>query len=135
MKRIYYPYWKWEDYKAGLYRLTETYTEQQQEQLANDAKELLSNSNLFKQIALTVIQDWPRSAAVNLSNPSRNRQAWIGQASCCYALKIPEWITKFGWRLLTIEQQEEANRVADSVIRLWEITHGDNCYAKKIFEY
>ena len=135
MKRVYYPYWDWEDYKAGLYVLIDTYTEEQTEKLANDAKELLSNSELFKDVGLSVISDWIKSADVNLSNPSRNRQAWIGQASCCYALKIPEWITKLGWRLMSPEQQAEANRVADEVIRIWEIKHGENCYAKKIFEY
>jgi hypothetical protein len=135
MKRIYHPYWKWEDHKAGLYNMLDPYTEQQTEKLSNDAKELLSNPELFRNVALTVIRDWPRSAEVNLSNPSRNRQAWIGQASCCYALKIPEYITKFGWRLMTLEQQAEANKVADEIINIWEVRHGENCYAKKIFEY
>jgi hypothetical protein len=135
MKRIYHPYWDWEDYKAGLYVIVNTYDEEQTEQLAKDAANLLSNSELFRNVALSVITQWCKSAEVNLSNPSRNRQAWIGQASCCYALKIPEFITKFGWRLMTIEQQNEANRVADEVIRVWEVRHGENCYAKKIFEY
>jgi hypothetical protein len=120
MKRIYHPYWKWEDYKNGLYDLENYYDEQQTESMTYAAKEILTNSTYFLETALKVISEWHNAAEVNLSNNSRNRQAWIGQASCCYRLKIPEYITKYAWRLMTPEQQQEANRVADLAIKEWE---------------
>lgn len=121
MKRIYHPYQKWEDYQNGMYDLLKEYTEEEEEQLARMVKDLLSNSRNFEYIATKVITEWINSAELNLSNPSRNRQAWIGQASCCYALKVPERITKLGWHLMTPSQQTEANRVADLVIKQWEV--------------
>ena len=120
MKRIYHPYWKWEDYKAGLYDLDNFYNEQQTESMSLAAKEILCNSKYFLKTALKVISEWKHAAEVNLTNTSRNRQAWIGQASVCYALKIPEYITKYGWHLMTPEQQTEANRIADIAIKTWE---------------
>jgi hypothetical protein len=120
MKRIYHPYWKWEDYHAGLYDLEKFYDEKQTELMAKSAKDILTNSDFFLKTALKVIVEWKNSAEVNLSNSSRNRQAWIGQASCCYVLHLPEYITKYGWHLMTPDQQKEANRIADIAIDQWE---------------
>ena len=120
MKRLYHPYWKWEDYQNGLYDLENFYNEEQTESMTFGAKEILTNSEYFLKTALKVVFEWKNAAEVNLSNPSRNRQAWIGQASCCYVLKIPEYITKYAWHLMTAEQQAEANRVADLAIKQWE---------------
>ena len=122
MKQIFKPYWLWEDHKAGLYNKN-SYSEQETETLAALAKTLLSNPEHFKVVALKVIKDWKVSSDVNLSNRSRNRQAWLGQASCCYALGIPEYVTKFGWRLMSPTEQAEANLVADEVIKKWEENH------------
>lgn len=127
MKRIYHPYWVWEDFKNGLYDQEKMYSEQEEFLLANKGKELLSHLDEFEQVALKVISEWKNASEQNLTNISRNRQAWIGQASCCYKLKIPERITKLGWRLLTYEQQIEANKIADKIIKIWEKDH-----AKKI---
>jgi hypothetical protein len=121
MIRIYHPYWKWEDYQHGLYNnIEDAFTEQETEFLANLAKDLLSDSEVFYFVASKVISEWKYAAEENLTNDSRNKQAWIGQASCCYALGVPEFVTKYGWHLMTPEQQDEANRVADNIIRIWE---------------
>jgi hypothetical protein len=126
MKRIYHPYWFWEDYKNGLYDLEREYSEQEIEQLTKNVKKFLS-SNEFYDVGIKVVSEWFFSCEQNLTNQSRNRQAWIGQASCCYKLGVPERITKSGWRLLSVYQQKKANMVADKVIQFWEVYH-----AKKI---
>lgn len=135
MTRIYHPYWLWEDYKNGMYEIEGNLTETQTEELTEKAKELLCNSTLFEYVALQVITKWKHAAEVNLTNPSRNYQAWIGQASCSYYWKCPEYITKYAWRLMTTEQQAEANRVADKVFAEWKKQVRGQLYAKKIFEY
>jgi hypothetical protein len=118
MKRIFHPYWKWEDHKAGLYELT--YAPDEEEYGAVLAKTILCNSEWFKMVASKMVAEWVKSAEFNLTNTSRNRQAWIGQASCCYALGVPDYVTKIGWRMMTNEQQREANKIADQVIEEWE---------------
>jgi hypothetical protein len=129
MNRLYHPYWLWEDYKAGLYDLQKEYTEKEEEEMATKVKLLLSNTREFYSVAIRVVTEWKKSSEQNLTNSSRNKQAWIGQASCCYKFGIPERITKLGWRLLTPTQQKEANDVADTVIKQWE-----GSYVEKILK-
>lgn len=118
MKQLYHPYHLWEDVKAGI--LGEDFTEKQTEKLTFKAKKLLCNPEEFYETAVKVISNWKYASQQHLSNKSRNRQAWIGQASCCYKYKVPEHITKHAWRLMTKEEQDEANYIADGVIALWE---------------
>ena len=120
MRRIYHHYKVWEDWKAGLYDIKRDYSEKETEELANKVKNLLSNSDKFYRVGINVIKEWHHSADMNLSNTSRNRQAWIGQASCCYVYGIPERITKMGWRLLSLDEQKQANLIADKIIDIWE---------------
>jgi len=119
MERIYHHYLLWEDWKKGMYEKDGRNLEEQQK-LSMFAKNLLSNPVLFENIALRVISEWKYATEFNLSNTSRNRQAWLGQASCCFAYGVPEYITKMGWHMLTEEQQKEANKIADEVINQWE---------------
>lgn len=119
MKRIWKNYKEWEDYKNGMYDTTKHYTELQQEEMCQKVKNLLTDSDRFYHTAKEMIESWPTATIVNLTTASRNFEAWIGQASCSYAEKIPEHITKQGWRLLSISQQIEANIVAQKVIDEW----------------
>jgi len=116
MSRIYHPFWLWEDVKNGI---LEDKSEIEEE-LSTIVRDLLSDSKLFYKTAKKMVKDWKYASEFHLSNRARNRQAWIGQASCCYLYKIPEKITKYGWRLLSFEQQIEANKVADRIIIEWE---------------
>lgn len=122
-KRYYSHYTLWEDYKHGMYDLTKEYNEKETEKMANDAKQLLSDSKMFYRIGKKMLDEWKIAAKVNLTNKNRNRQAWIGQATCCYSLALPERITKIGWRLMMPTEQKEANKVADNLIFEWE-NHG-----------
>jgi|TARA_Y100000034_G_scaffold133644_1_gene199709 vacuolar-type H+-ATPase catalytic subunit A/Vma1 len=117
MKRIFHPYYLWEDWKAGMFKKK---INENEEKLSKQARELLSNENEFFKVAYKVIKEWKYSSEHNLTNKSRNRQAWLGQASCCYKLGVPEYITKYGWRLLDLGQQNKANKIADKVIKIWE---------------
>ena len=117
MKRIYYPYTEWEDYQNGLFK---TVSSPYEGVLINNAISLLSNPKKFYEVAKKVINEWPKAADLNLSNVGRNRQAWIGQASCCYKFGVPENQTKRAWNLLTEQQQNDANKIADIIILEWE---------------
>ena len=118
MIRIFHPYTEWEDFKHGLYRLPSCQDSPHQVELS---KILLSTPTEFYNVALAMIQGWKVSADVNLSNRSRNRQAWIGQASCCFNHKSSEQQTKDAWWMLTEEQRMEANKIADEIIEIWEL--------------
>lgn len=129
MKRIYYPYYEWEDYINGMYDPPSVFN-------TTKAKELLSNQSEFLITSMNVLREWPKSADVNLSNISCNRQAWIGQAACCYKYGIPEIVTRQAWAELDKETQREANRTADKIIRAYEIRSPEiyqNMGAKMLF--
>lgn len=128
MNRIFHPYYLWEDVTNGI--LNSNYNEQEEEIFTNKAKQLLCNTDEFYNVGLQMLREWKYSAEQNLSNRARNRQAWIGQASCCFACQVPEHITKYAWRLMTEEEQSRANSVADKIINLWEKE-----YAKEILQY
>lgn len=102
-----------------MYNTTRRYSEKETEEIAQKAVSLLSDKERFYDTAKDMIGDWKVAAEVNLTTASRNFEAWIGQASCCYAHGIPEHITKQAWRLLSISQQLEANIVAQRVIDEW----------------
>ena len=118
MKQLFHHYSKWEDVENGI--LKNGFDEEKTEELTHIARGLSCNSKLFYDIALEVVINWKYSSEQHLSNRSRNRQAWIGQASCCYKYGVPEYITKYAWRLMTFEEQKEANSIADEIIKLWE---------------
>lgn len=119
MKRIFEHHDLWEDSRSGQYDLPSVLDDPYK--ILISAK-LLSTPHEFFNVAMNMIDSWPVAASVNLSNKSRNRQAWLGQASCCYDNGAKEHEVKEAWHTLTHKQQEEANAVADEVIQLWE-TH------------
>lgn len=117
MKRIFHHYEKWEDWKDGLYALD---VQNPEEILIARATRLLRDVDHLRLAMLRVVHRWPNSAEVNLSNTSRNRQAWLGQAAACWACGATEDLTKEAWHRLTIAEQDAANLVADYVIAVWE---------------
>ena len=115
--RIYHHYTLWEDYHNGLYRTTWD----NEDLLIAKAIELLSNPDLFYSVALEMIDQWPISAEVNLTNKESNRKSWIGQASCCYYANTPEILTCMAWGKLTQNQRDISNAVANKIINHYEI--------------
>jgi len=119
MKRIYHNYKSWEDANNGMYDTTKKLTEEETERMTQLAVKLLSNPEVFYNTAKDMITDWVISAEQNLTISSRNHEAWVGQATCSYAYKIPERITKMAWRLLKVSEQCEANIIAQKIIDEW----------------
>lgn len=125
MKRIYHPFNLWEDFQNGMYEMGE-------HEGLEEAKTLLSNPDELKKIMIIVCGEWIYSGEVNLSNRSRNRQAWLGQAACSYNSKTTEEVTRIAWGELTDQQREDANKVADEVIARWEKLHNQKICQKNI---
>lgn len=108
-------YTKWEDFKAGMYRMEwENETE-----LINKSIKLLSDSEKFMEVMKKILIEWPVSCDENLSNSSRNRRAWLGQATCCYNHGCPELLTRKAWAELSKLQQYKANKAANRIIKTY----------------
>jgi len=112
MKRIFKKYTEWEDYKNGMYEMCK----KEDEGLICKSVSLLTDDNLFLEICKKVVKEWGITTSVHLTNNTINKKAWIGQASCSYLYNVPELVTRAAWGKLTKEQQDKANRIAETVI-------------------
>jgi hypothetical protein len=116
--RVYHHYELWEDWQHGLYRES-TAGEVGDAELIHLAAELLRDTEGLQWAMCHVAFNWPHAAEQNLTNPSRNKQAWLGQAACCWAEGVPEQLTKQAWWTLTEEERRRANLIADAVYADW----------------
>jgi len=108
-----FPWLDWEDYRAGMYR-----PDQDQDRQRLSAF-LLTDLGGFRETAREMLREWPHAAHQNLHNMWSGRNAWLGQASCCYAHGATSADTRAAWGSLTNQQQTAANRVATDLRFLW----------------
>jgi len=116
MERIYHPYWLWEDYKNGFY---ENVSGEEKQIKIQKVFEMFNNEKLTIDNMNYVVDNWRYSMEHNLSNPSINKIAYIGQSACCNYAKIPNSITMECWSKLSKEVQERANKNAIDSISRW----------------
>lgn len=119
IERVFRHHDEWEDHKAGMYAVR--YDDP--EAGAELARALLADVGDLYAAMSAVTREWPVASEVNLTHVSSNRQAWLGQAACCFACGVPDDVTKQGWHKLTGWQQDAANAVADRVIDEWEAVY------------
>lgn len=117
MLQVFAPYWEWEDFNNGMY---EDICAKSLPLLLEQAVEILSSPELFDALLSEMLKSWKVSSAVNLSNRGMNRRAWLGRAACCFALRIPEDVTRQAWKQLTDRQRNEANLIATKHIIKYE---------------
>lgn len=118
--RIFHTFDKWECYKNGFY---DTHKEgMTKEQCELEYARLLSDEQQFRSALNGVITEWIHSCEHYLTNSSMNRIAWLGQASLCYAKKIPSTF-RGGFHLLSEQQQDKANRIAFEYLNKWLKEH------------
>jgi hypothetical protein len=95
-------------------------SESEQRRFLPMAVEFTGNAPRYGAAMLRVIDEMPRACEHNLTEPSMNRQAWIGHAACYLAIDCPEYITREAWGKLSDRQRDEANAQADRAILQWE---------------
>lgn len=117
MKRVYHTWDKWESFHYNFFGNTAPNGIKKP-----DAEKLyytlLSDIPEFERIMDLILEEWPLSCEHNLTNPTLNRIAWMGQASLAYKYKIPSGF-RGGFNLLTQEQQKAANSSALKYINKW----------------
>ncbi len=125
MKPQRWPYWDWEDYKAGLYNL-----EWDPGRTTDDAARILSDSKILKSGMKLAVKTWPRAAAHHLTDDSTNQRAWLGWAACGVLAKIPAHITRAAWWRISEPKREAANDVADIVIAAYRDPYGGTLFER-----
>jgi hypothetical protein len=119
MQRIYHRYELHEDWRAGFYWNESGLNKQE---LKQKCKEFFCDKKMVSKYMEAVIKQWPYSSQHNLSNESMNRVAWLGQAAVCLWCKCPSPITMETWREVPIECRNEADRIAEEIIKKYEST-------------
>ena len=116
-KKKFYPYWRWEDFKAGMYK---PYVGSIPEDHIQSCLSLLGVYNDCRAAMMRVVSEWPIATSHQLSDSSKNRRPWLGRASCCITSSVREDAVKQAWWILSEEKRCAANRAADEVIAIWE---------------
>lgn len=116
IKRIYHPYWLWEDYKHGFY---DNVSGEQKKIMINKVIEMFNDEKKTKEMMFFIVDNWQYSCEHNLTNESLNKIAYIGQAACCIFYKIPCTITMESWSKLTEEVKRRSDKIALQAIKRW----------------
>ena len=117
MERIYHRYEYWEDYKAGFYN---NISGVNKDLMINKVVELFSSSELTETYMNKVIEKWKYSCEHNLTNLSLNRIAYLSQSACCIYAGVPSSITMEAWHLVSEENRNNANKIAEKIINNYE---------------
>ena len=112
--RIWYPFWEWED--IGMWR---DVSAEEQRRLLKVAVEFTGNAEAYGKAMLRVLEEFPIACEHNLTSQATNHQAWIGHAASYLAHELPEYVTRLAWGMLTQQQRDEANAMADRAINEW----------------
>lgn len=133
MKKIWHPYWTWEEWKAGMWRKLSASEERNMLPLA---VEFTGNPDLYGSFMVRVTNEWPVSCEHNLTDRSLNKQAWIGHAACALAHSLPEYLVRSAWGRLTDDQRNKANLKASEAVYLWTKQYQGKQYGwQKAFEF
>tara|TARA_R110002020_G_scaffold13283_3_gene48089 strand:- start:3296 stop:3685 length:390 start_codon:yes stop_codon:yes gene_type:complete len=114
MNKIWHPYWLWEDFQNGMY--DDVCCHKQIEISFN----CLTGAELFLLKGVEILKKWKFCCEENLSNIKINRKAWLGQAYCNFVGKSTERSTKKAWSLLSLQERNYANEIANLIVNEYE---------------
>lgn len=121
MKRIWHPYNRWEDWKAGMWRKVNP---EEEDGFVVKAIQFTGDAELYGSFMFRVTREWPFSCEHNFTERSMNRRAWVGHAAACMAIECPEYLTRRAWWMLKQEQRDAADVQATAAIMAWFAGHG-----------
>jgi len=118
MKRVYHPYWDWEEIQHNMWGSVGNRKAWLERAIA-----FTSDHKKYGRFMMRVVDEWPISCENALTDKSINRKAWVGHAAVSLAMECPEDITREAWGHLTDEQQFLANKKASRAIQAWEYNY------------
>lgn len=116
IEQVYHPWHLWEDHKHGFYNNVSGLNKKK---LEANVLELFSNESMTLMFMTSVIDNWVYSCEHNFTNPSINKIAYLGQAACCLAYKVPATVTMSYWRNIPLESRGKADKIAKKLIDNW----------------
>ena len=92
------------------------------DKLIKESVDLLKDHDRLYRAMKAVTQEWTYSTEENLSNITQNARPWLGRSSCCYNHGASEDVVRVAWFMLSHEEMEIANNVADIVVHEWRLS-------------
>lgn len=120
MIRIYHSWDKWECYKHNFFGGVLDY---EKDDTLGLYASLLKDLPSFESALQEITQNWKYSCEHNLTNESMNRVAWLGQAACALVFSVPHNVCMGGYNLLTREEQQAADSMAQKYLDKWVDKH------------
>lgn len=109
-------YSKWEDYKNGFYHRFKGC----KKTAILDIVDFFCNQKETETFMKKVCDNWVYSCEQNLTNPSINKVAYIGQSAICLRFGYPSTITMEAWSNVPFKNQIIANKLAEKTIKQWK---------------
>jgi hypothetical protein len=119
--RIFHTFDKWECHKAGMYATC--HPDMTGPECEREYARFLKSEPEFRDALSRIITEWKHSCEHYLTNSAMNRIAWLGQASLCYAKKIPA-VFRGGFAYLNEFEQQRANEIAHEYLNKWLVANG-----------
>lgn len=118
MIKVWHPWHTWECYRGGFFATVPPSGMDADEAMQKYA-EFLADTARFACAMIRVTSEWPNSSEHWLTNEKMNRIAWLGQAAMCIDTGVPSRF-RAGFKLLSEQQQNEANLAAYIHLMAWE---------------
>jgi hypothetical protein len=119
INQVYIPYYKWEDYKNGMWNRNVD----NENDLLKKAIYFTGDHKKYGESMNIVVKLWVNTMANSLTNPSINHKAFVGHCAVSYQLSIPEYITRKAWKYLNQKQRDLADWEAEKAIRKWRVLY------------
>lgn len=131
MERIYHPWDMWEDFRHNFYGgMPDIQKDVGPEEYANFLRDLPR----FESALQHIITNWKYACEHNLTNENMNRIAYLGQASFALVFGVPGKESCSSFNLLSPEEQEAANAMAQKYLDIWIEKHleGLSVHSQKV---
>lgn len=123
MNRIFHRYENWEDWPEGFY----SSAGKNKDELIEKVVEMFSSELLTREFMEKALEMWPNSMEHNLTNPSMNQIAYLGQAACCIYAKVPSTVTMNAWSKVPEQHRKKADQIAKELINNWKTKPVQSC--------
>lgn len=115
----WHPWHLWEDHRHGFYN---NISGKKKRQIAEAVVALFKDTPRLACAMRAVAETWTYAMEHNLTNPSLNKIAYIGQCAACLEVGAPATVTMEMWSTLDASVRKAADAAALAVLKDWEKT-------------
>ena len=116
-KQIFHHWELWEDYRYNFY---DNCSGEEKVKKSQSVFDMFNSEQETRRCMFFVVDNWRYSMEQNLTNPSINKVAYIGQCACAYFDNIPNTVTMENWSHLDKAVRDRSDKIALEAIERWK---------------